>query len=427
MKTTHTFIIHFWLKKKSIKKDGTIPIYARIRLDGTPADVSTKQATLKEHWCSEAGRVNLKVKNASFINDSLDDVYSNIKTAYQELKEEGKIITAQTIKLRCLGDDSPLRTLDDLFKYHQKYEIKKLEKGTAKNYNATEKYLLLYISEKYRTTDIRLTQINYAFVLSFENYLRTCKPLKKSQSLTNNGIMKHMERLKKMTTIACKLDCIKKDPFTFFNSNFIPFDRAFLTMDELLAIENLALKEPGLIKVRDIFVFACYTGLAYIDVKYLKPEQIVTGIDGDEWIFARRVKSKVSVKIPLLDKAKEVLVMYSDAFYGKKKNLVLPVYSNQKCNKYLKKIVARCKIEKNISFHVARHTFATTVTLANGVPIETVSKLLGHKKLSTTQIYARVIEQKISFDMQNLRAKLQDNGKQCNTESSKVASALYKN
>ncbi len=273
MKTTHTFIVHFWLKKKSIKKDGTVPIYARIRLDGTPADVTTKQSALEEYWCCEAGRVNLKVKNANFVNDSLDDIYSNIKTAYQELKEEGRFITTQAIKLRYLGEDSPLRTLKDLFEYHRKHEIIKLEKGTAKNYNSTEKYLLSYISAKYRTSDIRLTQINYAFVLSFENYLRTCEPLMASQSLNNNGIMKHMERFKKMTTIACKLDSIKKDPFAFFNANYISYDRSFLSLDELKAIEDLAIKDIGLMRVRDVhfnpFLVVYYHRFLHLRVRML--------------------------------------------------------------------------------------------------------------------------------------------------------------
>ncbi|WP_394973172.1 site-specific integrase [uncultured Croceitalea sp.] len=412
MKTTHTFNVHFWLKKKSIRRDKTIPIYARIRLDSTPVDVSTKQSTLEEHWCGKAGRLNPKVKDAKFINDEIDIVYSKIRRAYRELRDEGIFITAQAIKLRYSGEDTPMRTLSDLLKYHQQYEIKKLEQGTAKNYGSTQKYLLSFILEKYRTNDIRLSQIDYAFVLSFENYLRTCKPLMASQPLTNNGIMKHMERLKKMTTIACKLDAIKKDPFAFFNANFIPFDREFLNMEELLAIENQFFKDPGVGRVRDIFVFACYTGLAYIDTRNLKPEQVVFGIDGDEWIFTRREKSKTPVKIPLLDKAKRVLDKYSGSLYGKDEDLLLPVYSNQKCNEYLKIIASQCNIKKNITFHVARHTFATTITMAHGVPIETVSKLLGHKRLSTTQIYARVMEQKISDDMALLKDKLSSKQKE---------------
>ncbi|WP_287062858.1 site-specific integrase [Algoriphagus sp.] len=335
MKTTHTFIIHFWLKKKSIRKDGTTPIYARIRLDGKPADISTKKSVLERHWCPVSERVNLKHKDASFINDSLDDISSELKASYRSLLQEGRFITVQDIKLRYLEEDSPLRTIRELLKYHKENEIPKLKKGTAKNYGATEKYLLSFLSKKYRTSDMPLNQINYSFVLNFENYLRNCKPLMKSQPLGNNGIMKHLERFKKMTTIACKLDCIKQNPFAFFNSKFTSYDRQYLTIEELSLVEELELTDFGLKRVRDCFIFACYTGLSYIDLKRLKPGQIVVGIDGGEWIYTKREKSKTAVKIPLLSKAKEILCKYTNDGYGKNNDLLLPVYSNQKCNSYL--------------------------------------------------------------------------------------------
>lgn len=208
------------------------------------------------------------------------------------LQRDGIFITAQLIKSRYLGVDKPLSTLMELIKYHKERELKKLEKGTEKNYGATEKYLNQFVKTKYKTTDVNLGQINYAFVLSFENYLRTCKPLMKSQPLGNNGIMKHLERFKKMTTIACKLDCMKQDPFAFFNAKFKPYDRQYLTIEELSLIEELDLTDIGLGRVRDCFVFACYTGLSYVDVKWLRFEQVVIGIDGDEWIFTSVKKVK---------------------------------------------------------------------------------------------------------------------------------------
>lgn len=406
MKTVHTFSVVFWLKKRSTRKDGSIPIYARITVDGIRADVSTKHAVLRSQWSFDTGRVRTKVNGAKSINDDLSKVYEDIIQSKKELLEEGMILTAQSVKQRYLGHDVPLRTLKDLLQYHNDNELPKLEKGTAKNYGATEKYLLAFIKKKYRSTNVHLAHINYSFVLSFENYLRNCKPLKASQPLTNNGIMKHMERLKKMTTIAFKLDCIKKDPFAFFRASFNRYDRPYLSNEELTLFEDVSLNDIGLKRVRDVFVFACYTGLSYIDAKQLKPEHIVLGMDGDDWIFTRREKSEVFVKIPLLDKAKTILNKYSHQLYGKNEDLLLPVYSNQKCNKYLKILASKCGIEKRLSFHCARHTFATSVTLANGVPIETVSKLLGHKKLSTTQIYARVVEKKISEDISDLKSKL---------------------
>lgn len=219
MKNIHTFIVHFWLKKKSIRKNGTIPIYLRIRLDGNSADISTKVTVMEEHWCSKAERVNPKAKDAKYINNALDDISSDIKNTYRELTQEERFLSAQTFKLRYFGKDKPIRTLGALIEYHRTIEIPKLKIGTAKNYRATEKYLKSFVSFKYKTSDIPLNQIDYAFVLSFENYLRTCKPLMKSHPLRNNGVIKHLQRFKKMTTIAHKLACIKQDFFAFLKQN----------------------------------------------------------------------------------------------------------------------------------------------------------------------------------------------------------------
>lgn len=406
MKTSKTFSLHFWLKKKSIKKNGAMPIYARITVDGVRADVSMKRSTFLEHWRSESGRVNPRISGATSINDYLDGAYSDFLECHKQLSLEHKLITAQAIKFRYLGEDENSKTLMDLLKYHREKETIKLESGTSKNYKATEKYLQRFIEKEFKTSNIFLVQVDYHFVVNFEYFLRTAAPLLKSKPLTNNGVMKHMERFHKMINIALDFEWLIKDPFSRYRLSFVPFDRPFLTIEELQKIQELPLFDIGMKRVRDVFVFACYTGLSYIDVKLLKPKQIVLGIDGAEWIFIRRKKGNTTVKVPLLDEAKAIITRYSECILAKKNGSVLPVYSNQKSNEYLKILVAKCRIEKNVSFHVARHTFATTITLANGVPIETVSKLLGHTKLSTTQIYARVLEQKISNDVAVLKSIL---------------------
>lgn len=217
--------------------------------------------------------------------------------------------------------------------------------------------------------------------------------------------MKHLERLKKMMNLALRLEWIDKDPFVRFKLKFTKYQQAFLSQSELEVLVSGRLSKEVHRKTRDVFVFACYTGLSYIDVKLLCDDHIVRGIDRDYWIFTKREKNDESVKIPLLDKPFEILKKYEQDCNNRKEAL-LPVFTNQKINKYLKEIASILKINKKLTFHVARHTFATTVTLSNGVPIETVSKLLGHTKLSTTQIYARVIEQKVSSDMRLLRSKL---------------------
>tara|TARA_R110002020_G_scaffold323714_2_gene539536 strand:+ start:283 stop:1137 length:855 start_codon:yes stop_codon:yes gene_type:complete len=270
MKKLHTFKVHFWLKKNSIRNNGTIPIYARIRFDGNPADISTKLEILEEHWSIEAGRAKLKFKDSRQINGELDAIYADILECKRSLESEGRILTAKDIKSRFSGQDSTLKTLKDLLRYHRTNEMANLRPGTAKNYNATEKYLLLFLQKWRKRSDIELEQINYEFVVDFERYLRTCAPLIRLQPLTNNGIMKHLERFKKMTTIALKLEAIKKDPFTFFKARFESYDRAVLTIGELDALATAPLDDIGQQRVRDVFVFACYTTQIYARVMETK-------------------------------------------------------------------------------------------------------------------------------------------------------------
>jgi site-specific recombinase XerD len=212
--------------------------------------------------------------------------------------------------------------------------------------------------------------------------------------------MKHLERLIKMTNLAVKLEWLEKDPFHQFKLNFQKHNRSYLSERELELIEETMFKGSGYEKVRNVFLFSCYTGLSYIDVKELLQKQLVLGTDGNHWLHTRRAKTDEIVKIPLLSKA--IIDIYAVEMKQHSECRLLPVFSNQKMNSYLKVITKACGIHKNITFHSACHTFATTVTLSNGVPIETVSKMLGHAKLTTTQIYARVLEKKVGEDMQNL-------------------------
>jgi len=198
------------------------------------------------------------------------------------------------------------------------------------------------------------------------------------------------------------LEWLVKNPFSQFQLKFDKYDRQYLSERELELVENTYFKSERLERVKDIFIFSCYTGLSYIDVKQLTAHQIVKGIDNNYWIYTKREKTNEIVKVPILPKALSIIDKYKANSKGINSERLLPLYSNQKTNSYLKEIAKACGIHKNITFHVARHTFATTVLLSNGVPIETVSKLLGHTKLSTTQIYARVLEHKISEDIQIL-------------------------
>ncbi|WP_375334389.1 site-specific integrase [Flagellimonas sp. C4] len=415
MNNSNAFSISFWLKKSGIKKDGRVPIYVRIRYKGKNSDISVHRTTFEERWCPILGKIDHRTNEAQSVNKYLDDIRAKILECHRQLCAEGSFITAHVIKLRYLGKDKVMLTIKDLFEYHRIHEMPKLAKGTTKNYSATETYLKRFVTTKYGVPDIGLASIDYAFLIEFENYLRNCDPICKSIRLNNNGIMKHMQRFKKLITMAHKLDCISRNPFKLYTVKMDDYDSDFLEEGEIEALKLVALNEPGEKFVRDVFIFSCYTGLSYIEVKQLKPENIISGVDGDLWIDVRRQKTKTQVKVPLLNDAKRIMDKYEE--FHQKTGALLPVYSNQKVNKYLKIIAKKANINKHLTFHVARHTFATTITLMNNVPIETVSKLLGHTKLPTTQKYARVVEKKISKDMAQLKELLGENPQEVKNRS----------
>ncbi|NEW83361.1 MAG: site-specific integrase [Mariniphaga sp.] len=232
--------------------------------------------------------------------------------------------------------------------------------------------------------------------------------------------MKHIERLRKVVRLAMKLEWIIKNPFDNYQIKYKKFDRSFLEQDELQNIEKTKYKLVRLEFAKDLFVFSCYTGLAYIDTILLKPEDIHKGIDGNQWIITSRKKTETPLRIPILPKAMEIMEKYRNNPRSLNNGTIFPIISNQKLNSYLKEIADLSGISKNLTFHLARHTFATTVTLSNGVPIETVSKILGHTSIKTTQIYGRILDARISKDMGDLQTKLETNNSALQTSVKKL-------
>jgi site-specific recombinase XerD len=248
--------------------------------------------------------------------------------------------------------------------------------------------------------------LSYKFITDFEYYLRNKTPEKGPKALNNNGLMKHIERFCKMINLAVRMEWIDRNPFHAYQLKFDKVEREYLTKDELARIEAKKFNIVRLQVVQDLFVFSCYTGLAYIDVFNLTPVNLIEKSENNIWIVTNRQKTNEPARVPLLPKALAIIEKYKGHPQALAEGKVLLTLSNQKLNSYLKEIADMCNITKPLTFHIARHTFATTVTLTNGVPIETVSKLLGHSKLTTTQIYAKVVENKINDDMALLKAKL---------------------
>jgi len=399
MRTSQTFSISFIIRKKKKQPESAI-LYARITINGKSLEISLKRTIQVDKWNQAASKLIGSSMESCQINKKIDETKAQLYKIHDGITKEGLLVSTQTVKARFIGTDQKHFTLIYLINYHKEKMDKVLKYGTMKNYTTTENYLKDYLKVQYHSSDIYLKQVDYQFTLGFEGYLRGLP------SLQNNGVMKHMERFKKLMRLAEDLDWIEKNPTKRFKLRFDQVDMVYLSKAELQKIKDKKFTRSTHNINRDIFVFCCYTGLPYGDVKVLKKKHIQIGVDGKKWIYTRRIKTNTMLRIPLLEEAERILEKYQDHPKVCSSDILLPVYSNQKTNQYLREITKAVKINKELSFHAARHTFATTVTLANGVPIETVSKLLGHTKLSTTQIYARVIDSKISSDMDSLRIKL---------------------
>lgn len=406
MKTSQTLGILFWINL-SRAKDQNAELYARITVNGKRCNISLKHKVSVNSWDSQKARLKGKGREAKQINEYIELIQNKIFQSYMDLKAKDAIITAQKVKTRFLGEDEKHPTIQELISYHNNKMKHILHKDTMRHYKTSQKYIMEYIEEEHGLQDYHLKDLNYSFIIGFEDFLRSYKPKHYQPKIENNTIMKHIQRLRKMVTMAYKNEWIDRDPFIKFKCKVIKKEREFLTQAELDRLEQFSCSVDRLNVVRDLFVFSCYTGVAFGDIMLLTEGNIVEGEDGNLWILTSRQKTGTQVKIPLLSKALEIIGKHKGTQRTLVTGTLLPVISNQKINSYLKEIAYLCHIKKHLTFHMARHTFATTVTLTNGVPLETVSKLLGHAKLATTQIYARVIEKKVSEDMNLLRAKIE--------------------
>ena len=407
MKSKNTFGIQFVLRLPKNKKDETATVYARITVNGRRAEISLKSKVSINNWDEAKGKAKGKRQEIVKLNSHMEQVRSLIFDSYQELIQQNKVVSVDAVKAKYLGEDiEEAMTLLKVIEYHKQVAITKLAPGTMKNYYTTESYLKKFIKHQYRKNDITLDELNYKFILDFENFLINYESVDHHKSLNNNGVMKHMERLRKMVNMAVMMDWLEKDPFSKYKLHFDKVERGHLTKEELKVLSNKNFKIERLQSVLDMFLFSCHTGLAYIDIFNLTRENIAKGIDGRDWLMTNRQKTNTTVRVPLLPEAVQLIKKYKDHPVALAKVTLFPVISNQRMNGYLKEIAEICGINKNFTFHLARHTFATTVTLSNGVPIESVSKMLGHTSIRTTQIYAKVVEHKLSEDMQNLRERM---------------------
>jgi site-specific recombinase XerD len=402
MRTTLSLL--FSLRKPKNYQSGEMPIYLRITVDGQRTELAISRKCDPERWDAVTGRAIGSKAESRTLNAYLDDIQFKIHELQRRMSDTDELITAETIKNRFVGKAEKARTLLAIFEDHNT-KMKSLvgqefEKSTLQRYETCLMHCKEFMQWQYNISDIPVTKINFAFLTDFDYYLRSVR------KCGNNSAIKYIKNLGKIVRICLGNGWLTIDPYLNYKPKQKAVHREVLTKEELDRLSKKKFGVERLSTVRDMFVFCCYTGLAYVDVHKLKRSELVKGADGDLWIYTNRQKTDTLSRIPVLPTALSIIRAYKDHPQCVVKDTLLPVMSNQKMNAYLKEIADLCKINKPLTFHIARHTFATTVTLNNGVPIESVAKMMGHTSIKTTQIYAKVMDHKISSDMQRLREKL---------------------
>ena len=400
-----SFGLHFHLKKCKDHNNGKLPIYMRITVNGAYCEISTKRKCDSSRWNVTAGRVDGKTEFAKSINDNLDLLQRKVYEARLKLLEKNFILSAENIKTILLGNEigQSKHMLMEVFKHHNDQMSalvgKEYSAGTLDRYNTSFRHTQSFLLWKFKVSDIDISILDYEFITEYEFWLKSVR------ECDHNTTIKYLSNFRKIVNQCIRKGWLLKDPFVGFKMTKREVERTALTEVELRTLMDKTFQADRITLVRDIFLFSCYTGLAYVDVKKMRRSEIFIGIDGEKWLEIRRQKTEVSARIPLVPSALSIIEQYADHPQCKLDNRMLPVLSNQKMNAYLKEIADLCGISRNLTYHIARHTFATTVTLSNGVPIETVSKMLGHRNLKTTQHYAKILDRKICDDMQILRKK----------------------
>lgn len=397
-----TFKVLFYLKKNAPKKNGKVAIMGRITIDGKIAQFSTKLEIFPDKWDLKFGKVLGKSEEALSLNRKLEELKTRLTNQYDHLMKTDGFATAEKLKNSFLSigtmDDSLLKVFE---KFNADFE-KMVQKGvrgkqTLAKYQIVYTHLSDFMNYKYHRKDMAFRELTADFIKDFDFYLRVDK------GLTHNTIWVYMMPLCKMIEIALEKDLIHKNPFREYEITMQEKDRGYLLKEEIEQLLSCTFKNKTRELVRDLFVFSCFTGLSYIDIKQLKKNQIQTFFDGNRWIISRRQKTSNPSNVRILPIAQKIIDKYESIGKG---DFVFPVPSNTSCNIHLREIGLETGIDKTkpLSFHWARHTFGT-LFLTEGVPLESVSKMMGHKNLKTTQIYAKITNEKISQDLEKIAHK----------------------
>jgi len=399
----NTFSVLFIIRKTKLLRSKKAPLFIRITVNGMRCEFATGRSIIPETWDSIKCRAKGSSREIREFNNYLDEFQSRVFQAKKQLESDFKPVTPENIKniLTC-NNEQYYYLLDKLREHINELNLligKGFTKTTIGRYNTAYKHLYQFIKKQYNKEDVLFSDIDHSFLKKFELYMKT------DGKCTNNTFIKYLKNLKKIVRIALANGWIKTDPFGNMTYHIENVETVYLDENELNLLLTKEIEIPRIAQIRDMFVFCCFTGLAFSDVSTLKKENLVKGMDGKIWLQKRRVKTDVLSNLPLMEIPLEILNKYAQHPACVKKGNLLPIPSNQKTNAYLKEIADLCGINKNLTTHAARHTFATTVTLANHVSMESVSKMLGHTSINMTRKYARIVDKLISEDMNKLEGK----------------------
>lgn len=401
-----TFSLMFFIRRTKLRKNLEAPVLMRITVNGNRTDVAIQRTILPEQWNSERGCAISNTRFGKELNQCLDQIRLQVYQRHQELLSRNLPVTAAALKgayLNGLGEED-VHNLLDLYCEHNASLKSMIDKGVSRatyiRHETSRRNLERFLRDTYQLEDISLKEVNHVFIKEYETYLRT------TRNCNNNSTVKYIKNFGKIIKEAINRDWIQANPFRNIRFHLEEVDKPFLSKGELNKIMTREFAITRIAQVRDVFVFCCFTGLAFIDVKTLTAKDLQQGVDGNLWIRKQRNKSKQWAHIPILPDARLIIERYSSNPRCQRKGVLLPVLSNQKMNAYLKEIADLCGIQKNLTTHCARHTFATTVTLANKISMESVSKMLGHSSLTMTQKYARVLDSSIGLEMSQLADKM---------------------
>ncbi|BDU25223.1 site-specific integrase [Flavobacterium sp. GSB-24] len=400
----------FYQKSDRVNKNGESPIYARLSYNDKQISMSTGQAISKERWASTNNlRNQLKIEKEIVIKNLLDLFQLNVAKKFTELFRIDPEVNLQLLKAELTGkdkiDQSQGSTIIVILDTYILFFSKRVNSGerapaSLQKYKRAKDLLLSFINSNYKKEDMPSSELSSSFVFKLEQFLKYESSFKDQTGIKNNSVVKYMKMYKTACNYAIKMDLIIKNPFNIYDGRLSVKDAVFLTQQELNTIESKIFQTPRLEKVKDIFLFSCYTGYAPIDALELTERNLSEDSNGNLWIMTSRAKTAIRANVPVLPTVEKIIFKYKNQQKG-----LIPKISNQKMNAYLKEIADVCGINKHLTWYVARHTFATTVTLGNGVRLENVSAMMGHTNTKQTQHYAKVLDVNIMEDMEKLKSK----------------------